>query len=88
MHYSVLNLRGVRIAVVLVEMGQLSDDLIVTLQAQLVLPVMLVAPHEGDWKGAKARAQFDTVPYLGALLGLDEIEWSELPAPVEPDLPF
>jgi len=88
MHYSVLNLRGVRMAAVLVEMGELSDDLIVMLQAQLALPVMLVARHEGDWKGAKARAQFDTAPYLGALLALDDVEWSELAAPVESDLPF
>lgn len=89
MHYSVLRLRDVRMAVVLVEIGQLHDDeLIISLQAQLALPVMLVARHDGSWKGVKARAQFDALPYLSVLLAQDDIEWSELPAPVEPDLPF
>ena len=89
MHYSVLRLRGVRMAAVLVEVGRLQDDaLIAQLQAQFALPVMLVAHHDGNWKGAKARAQFDAMPYLGALLSLEDVEWSELPAPVEPGLPF
>lgn len=89
MHYSVLRLRGVRMAAVLVERGQLHDDqLIVRLQMQLALPVMLVARDDASWKGVKARAQFDAAPYLGALLAQEDVEWSELGEPAEPELPF
>ncbi|WP_288379807.1 hypothetical protein [uncultured Massilia sp.] len=87
--HTVLRLRGVRMAVVLVEAGELHDDqLIVRLQMQLALPVMLVARDDVILQRAKARAQFDAEPYLFALLALDEIEWSELPAITEPELPF
>lgn len=89
MHYSVLRLRDVRMAVVLVEGGQLQDDALISqLQIQLAMPVMLVARDEASAKGAKARAQFNAEPYLFALLALDEIEWSELPGQVEQELPF
>lgn len=93
MHYAVESLRGVRMAVVLVERGQLmgarSDTLIVELQAQLAMPVMLVARDGASWKGAKAKAQFDAEPYLFALLSNgEEPAWAELPAPVEAELPF
>lgn len=76
-------------AVVLVERGQLHDDqLIVRLQMRLALPVMLATRDDATWKGAKARAQFDAEPYLAALLALDDIDWSELGEPAEPELPF
>lgn len=89
MHYSVLRLRDVRMAVVLVENAQLHDDvLIAQLQTNLSLPVMLVAKDDVSLKGAKARAQFDAEPYLFALLARDDVEWSELPVQEEPELPF
>lgn len=93
MHYAVVSLRGVRMAVVLVERGQLvgprSDVLIAELQAQLATPVMLVSRDGASWKGAKAKAHFDAEPYLFALLSNDDdVEWVELPAPVEAELPF
>lgn len=88
MHYSVLRLRDVRMAVVLVEKAQLHDGLVVRLQAQLALPVMLVARDDGGWKGVKAWAQFDAAPYLSALLAQEDVEWAELPAPTEPEMPF
>lgn len=89
MHYSVLRLRDVRIAVVLVEIGQVNNDhLLGQLQTQFALPVMLVARDEGGWKGVKAKAQFNASPYLGALLALDDVEWLPLPAPAEPEVPF
>lgn len=76
-------------AVVLVEGGQLHDDqLIVRLQMQLALPVMLVARNETSLKGVQAKAQFEADAYLFALLALDEVEWSTLPEPSEPELPF
>lgn len=89
MHYSVLRLRDVRMAVVLVENGQLHNDvLIAQLQTHLSLPVMLVAKDDMTLKGMRARAQFDAEPYLFALLALDDLEWSELPQKEEADLPF
>ena len=89
MHYSVLRLRDVRMAVVLVEIGQVnSDRLLGQLQTQFALPVMLVARDEGGWKGVKARAQFDASPYLSALLALDDVEWAPVPAPADPEIPF
>lgn len=89
MHYSVLRLRDVRMAVVLMDVGQVgSDQLLAQLQTQLRLPVMLVARDDSSWKGAKAWAQFDPAPYLGVLLSLEDVEWAALPEPVEPELPF
>lgn len=89
MQYSVLRLRDVRLAVVLVDGGQLHDDALITqLQAQLALPVMLVARDDATLKGARARAQFDAEPYVFALLALDDVEWAELPAVEEQELPF
>lgn len=89
MYYSVLRLRDVRMAVVLVEGWQLQDhSLIPQLQQQLALPVMLVAKNNATLKGAEARAQFDAEPYLFSLLALDDVEWCELPAQKETELPF
>lgn len=89
MHYSVLRLRGVRMAVVLVERSRLHDDaLIAQLQAQLGLAVMLAARDDAVWKGVKARAQFDATPYLNELLSIENVEWSPLPAVEESELPF
>lgn len=93
MLYSIQRLRGARVAVVLVERRQLardhSDRLIAELQLQFQYPVMLVAADQGEWVNAKAIAQFDATPHLFDLLAVrDEIEWFDLPAPVEPELPF
>lgn len=93
MLHTITRLRGVRMAVVLAERRQLAWDqggpLIAELQLRLQLPVMLVAHDETAWNNARAVAEFDAVPYLFELLPIrDELEWSELPVPVEPDLPF
>ncbi len=93
MHYAVVSLRGVRMAVVLVEKHQLagarSDILIAELQAQLAMPVMLVTRDGASWKGAKAKAHFDAEPYLFVLLSNDEdLVWAALPEPAEAELPF
>lgn len=89
MHYTVVRLRGVRMAVVLVENLQLNDEsLIVRLQMQFSLPVMLAARDEASWKGVRARAQFDAMPYLAELLALDDVEWIELGTLTEPEIPF
>lgn len=89
MHYSVLRLRDVRMAVVLVQVGQLRDDrMLAQLQARFALPVMLVARDDGGWRGVKAWAQFEPAPYLACLLALEDIEWMELLEPAEPELPF
>ena len=88
MRYAVLRLAGVRIAAVLVGKGQLQDEVIEQLQAQLATPVMLVARDDAAWNGVRARAQFDPAPYLYALLRAGEIEWLEIPPVVEPECPF
>jgi hypothetical protein len=89
MLYSELRLRDVRMAVVLVDNGQLYDDgLIAKLQTQLAMPVMLVTRNESNLTGASAKAQFDAEPYLYAFLALDEIDWLELPEQEESELPF
>jgi hypothetical protein len=93
MLYSIQRLCGARVAVVVVEPRQLaydqSDKLIAELQLQFQYPVMLVAADRGEWVNAKAIAQFDATPHLFDLLALrDEIEWHEVPAAVEPELPF
>jgi len=89
MQYADVRLRGVRMAVVMVGKGQLHDDeLVVRLQQQLTQPVMLVARDEAAVKGMRAHAQFDPAPYLFALLAAEDVEWIELPAEVEPELPF
>jgi hypothetical protein len=93
MLYSIQRLRGARIAVVLVERRQLvrehSNKLIAELQLQFQFPVMLVAADEGQWLNAKVVAQFDATHHLYDLLALrDEIEWLEVPAAIEPEIPF
>jgi len=92
MHYSVVRLRGVRVAVVLVDGWQLAEQharpLVRKLQAQLTLGVMLVARDAAAVNGLKAYADFDAQPYLFALLAGENIEWSRLPDEIEPELPF
>lgn len=92
MHYAVVGLRGVRMAVVLVEKSRLAprhaDPLILQLQAQFGMGVMLVARDLAALNGLRAYAQFDEVPYLFALLAGENIEWEEVPMVVEPELPF
>lgn len=92
MLYSIVRLREVRMAVVLVEPGQLhapAHQLLAELQVRFKLPVMLVARDDSAWNGARARAEFDPVPYLYALLAIrDDVDWSEIPPAVEPELPF
>jgi len=89
MQYADVRLRGVRTAVVLVGAGSLHDEaLIVRLQRRLALPVMLVTQDETSIQGMRAYAQFDAVPYLFALLASEDVEWLELEAEVEQELPF
>lgn len=89
MRYADLRLRGVRTAVVMVGAGQLHDDvLIVRLQRQLAMPVMLVTRDDTHVKGMRAHAQFDTTPFLFALLDGGDVEWGDVPDPIEPELPF
>jgi hypothetical protein len=88
MNYAVLRLEGVRMAVVLVDRWKLQDELIVQLQTRLAMPVMLVSRDDAAWNGVRAKAQFDSAPYLCALLRAGEIEWAELPAEAEAELPF
>lgn len=89
MHYAVLRLRGVRVAVVLVTLQQLgaqAADLLERLEAQLELPAMLVARDHSSWKGVRGRANFDVRPYLLELLAIEDVEWLEMPAPEEPEM--
>ena len=91
MLHSIQRLRGVRMAVVLVERRQLgwetAGPLVAELQTKFQLPVMLVARDDTAWNNARAVAEFDAVPYLLELLALGEIEWSEAFF-AEPELPF
>lgn len=93
MLHSVTRLRGMRMAVVVVERRQLAwsqaEPLISDLQAQLQVPVMLVARDDAHWSSAKSAAQFDSMPYLFELLARrDEMEWSDLPEVSESKSPF
>lgn len=92
MHYAVVGLRGVRMAVVLVERSRLAaefaEPLIAQLQAQFRMSVMLVARDPAALNGLRAYAQFDESPYLFALLAGENIEWEEVPALAEPEVPF
>jgi hypothetical protein len=91
MLHSIQRLRGVRMAVVLVERRQLMWDvagpLVAELQMKFQLPVMLVARDDTAWNNARAAAEFDAVPYLLELLSLGDIEWSEAIF-AEPEMPF
>lgn len=91
MLHSIQRLRGVRMAVVLVEPRQLGWDVagpvIADLQPKFQLPVLLVAPDNTAWNGARSIAEFDSLPYLLELLALGEIEWTEAEF-VEPEVPF
>lgn len=70
-------------AVVLVGCRELAEPhasaLIHQLRDDLGLPVMLVARDNEAWVGARARADFDPEPYLYALLGMRDIDWTCLP---------
>lgn len=92
MHYTETRLLGVRQVVVLVERWQLAaqhaDPLIFELQQRFAAPAMLVARDDENWMGVRAYAHLDAMPYLEALLSLEEIDWRELPPPPEPELPF
>jgi hypothetical protein len=92
MHYTITKLRGVRMAVFLVERNQLSGVqarlLLSRMQARFALPAMLVARDNGNWKGAQARADFDATEYLHALLAIEDLDWAELEPIAEPELPF
>lgn len=91
MLHSIQRLRGVRMAVVLVERRQVGWDvagpLIAELQPRFQLPVMLVARDNTAWNNARSAAEFDSVPYLLELLALGEIEWTEAEFS-ESELPF
>jgi hypothetical protein len=90
MLYTIQRLRGMRMAVVLVERRQLGWDqsgpLIASLQAGFRLPVMLVARDDTAWNNARAVAEFDAVPCLLELLALCDVDWNEEVFP-EPELP-
>lgn len=91
MLHSIQRLRGVRMAVVLVERRQLTWEvaakMISELQPKFQLPVMLVARDDTAWNNARSAAEFDSVPYLLELLALGDIDWSEARF-AEPELPF
>jgi len=91
MLHSIQRLRGVRMAVVLVEPRQLAWDLggalIAELQPKFQLPVMLVAHDNTAWNNARAVAEFDAVPYLLELLALGDIDWAQAEFS-EPEIPF
>jgi hypothetical protein len=82
MLHSIQRLRGVRMAVILVDRRQLvwglAGPLITDLQMKFQFPVMLVARDDTAWNNARAAAEFDAVPYLLELLALGDIEWSEI----------
>jgi hypothetical protein len=83
MLYSVQRLCDERLAVVLVERRELVEPrascIIHQVQEELALPVMLVARDSEEWTGARARAEFDPVPYLYSLLTVRDIDWTPLP---------
>ena len=83
MMYSVQRLCEERLAVVLVERRELAEpratSLVQRLQAELTIPVMLVARDNEAWTGARAHAEFDPTPHLYALLGMRDIDWMPLP---------
>jgi len=81
MLHTIQRLRGMRMAVVLVEPRQLSWDiagpLIADLQPRFRLPVMLVARDDNSWNSARAVAEFDALPYLLELLSIYDVDWNE-----------
>lgn len=85
MLYSIQRLCDRRMAVVLVERRDLveprASELLHQLEAELALPVMLVARDSEVWTGASARANFDEIPYLYALLSIRDIDWTEISRP-------
>lgn len=82
MMYSVQRLYETKLAIVLVEPKDFAEPragrLIDQLQDDLSLPVILVARDSETWTGVRARATFatDPDPYIYALLGMRDIEWS------------
>lgn len=91
MLYTIQRLHGQRMAVVLVERGQLrwrvAGPMIAKLQNAFRLPIMLVARDDTAWNNAKAVAEFDTMPCLLELLALSDVDWNEEVFP-EPELPL
>lgn len=81
MLYTIQRLRGMRMAVVLVERRQLgwavAGPMIAELQKSFSLPVMLVARDDTSWNNAKAIAEFDARPCLLELFALNDIDWNE-----------
>jgi len=80
--YSIVRCGDNRVAAALVERKDLIEpragDLIRAVAARVSLPVMLVAKDEAIWTGARAHAEFETEPYLYALLEARDIEWISL----------
>lgn len=83
MLYSIQRLCEQRLAVVLVERRELAEPrasgLIQRLKRKLAAPVMLVARDNEVWLGARARAEFDSEPFLYALMAVRDIDWTPLP---------
>lgn len=81
MLYTIQRLRGMRMAVVLVERRQLAwsvaGPMIANLQKGFRLPVMLVARDDTAWNNARAVAEFDAIPCLLDLLALSDVDWNE-----------
>lgn len=84
MMYSVQRVNETRLAIVLVEKKDLAEPrasgLIKQLQDNLDLPVILVARDSETCTGVRARATFaaDPNPYVYALLGVRDLEWSPI----------
>lgn len=80
--YSIVRSGEERVAAVLVERRDLNvpraEQLVRRVEGVLSLPVMLVAPDEALWTGARVHADFEAEPYLYALLEARDIEWAEL----------
>ena len=85
MQYTVFRMGGERVAVVLVELHQLTGgraaDLLAEMQKQLALPAVLVARDDSTWRSIRTYAEFDIKPYLGCLLNAEDADWSALSAP-------
>jgi hypothetical protein len=87
MLYSVQRLCEKRLAFILVEKRDLveprASSLINQLQNDLTLPVILVSNDCETWTGFSARAEFNPDPYVYALLGARDIDWTPLRQPAK-----
>lgn len=94
MKYALVELLGVAMSVVAMTPAQIKNAAAVgtirDLQRRLHMPVMLVSRPGDGWEQAQSIAEFDSLPYLAALTALpvDELEWNELRAKPEEELPF